>query len=55
VWRTADLMTFEGKLIRSVELFFDARPFEKFLNRSKSATWQRHLKKLARPSEHMDC
>jgi len=27
--RTANLMTFEGDLIRSVELFFDARPFEK--------------------------
>jgi SnoaL-like domain len=29
VTRTANLMTFEGGLIRSVELFFDARPFEK--------------------------
>jgi hypothetical protein len=29
VTRTANLMTFEGELIRSVELFFDARPFER--------------------------
>jgi hypothetical protein len=29
VTRTANLMTFEGELIRSVELFFDARSFEK--------------------------
>jgi len=29
VTRTANLMTFEGELIRSVELFFDARPFAK--------------------------
>ncbi len=29
VCRTAELMTFEGELIIGVELFFDARPFEK--------------------------
>lgn len=36
VTRTANLMTFEGDLIRSVELFFDARPFEKEVNRKTS-------------------
>jgi hypothetical protein len=34
VTRTANLMTFEGDLIRSVELFFDARPFEKTTDKS---------------------
>jgi len=35
--RTANLMTFEGELIRSVELLFDARPFEKSADKSKRA------------------
>ncbi len=29
VCRTAELMTFENDRIKSIELFFDARPFEK--------------------------
>lgn len=28
VCRTAELVQFDGKLIRDIELFFDARPFE---------------------------
>jgi hypothetical protein len=38
VTRTANLMTFERRLIRSVELFFDARPFEKPGEQARSAT-----------------
>jgi len=37
VTRTANLMTFEGNLIRSVELFFDARSFEKSADNIKKA------------------
>jgi hypothetical protein len=39
--RTANLMTFEGELIRSVELFFDARPFENPVDRTNTATYRR--------------
>jgi hypothetical protein len=37
VTRTANLMTFQGELIRSIELFFDARPFEKSVDQIKSS------------------
>jgi hypothetical protein len=36
--RTANLMTFDGDLIRSVELFFDARPFEKPIDAGRTGT-----------------
>lgn len=36
VTRTANLMTFEGELIRSVELFFDARAFENSADKTKN-------------------
>jgi hypothetical protein len=29
ICRTAELMTFEGSLIMRIELFYDARPFER--------------------------
>ena len=35
ICRTAELMTFEGELIRGIELFFDARPFEKLAQMQK--------------------
>jgi SnoaL-like domain len=37
VTRTANLMTFEGEMIRSVELFFDARPFEKSADKTRTS------------------
>jgi hypothetical protein len=37
VTRTANLMTFDGELIRSIELFFDAMPFEKTVDQIKSS------------------
>jgi hypothetical protein len=36
--RTANLMIFEDGLIRSVELFFDARPFEKPIDQGRLGT-----------------
>jgi len=36
VCRTAELITFDEDLIRDVELFFDARPFEKFAQAKRS-------------------
>jgi len=35
VCRTAELITFDDDLIRGVELFFDARPFEKIAQAKK--------------------
>jgi hypothetical protein len=35
--RTANLITFDGELIRSVELFFDARRFEESVEKSRVA------------------
>jgi len=37
ITRTANLMTFEGELIRTVELFFDARPFEKSADKARTS------------------
>src|SRR5258708_2303203 len=35
VCRTAELMTFQNDLISRIELFFDARPFEKLMQSQK--------------------
>ncbi len=36
ICRTAELITFKGDKIAGIELFFDARPFEKFMQAQKS-------------------
>jgi len=36
ITRAANLMTFEGELIRSVELFFDTGPFERSADHRES-------------------